>query len=306
MLSIVLAVLLGACANPPSTRPLHSPTPTPEPTVSAAHDLLSPGMAEKVVADLVNAAQGRPIVRVVIDRTRARLTYVGEGNRPHSIVWLAGVISPSDDGTDLVSTTKSFDPTRFNLSDVATLFTLAGMISGSTSRQELQINEYDHGQVYLTVTTSPESTTVFFDRDGILITQLDLTRDHHIAKGVEEVLDGRAFALELGFTSDQQVWADVLASPGVIERRIRPLQRPMYLSQRRETPAGLPFDVGQIDLLVVGRLSRTAPALLDKPAASPVTLTIDQPAQATEPQITISVDGAQLELDLAGSPVEPV
>lgn len=302
-IAVVLTVLLGACTNPPAVRPSPSPTRTPTSTISAAHDLLAPGLAEEVVAALVEAAHGRPIVRVVLDRTRARLTYVGDGNRPRSIVWLAGVISPSDDGTDLVSTTKSFDPTRFNLSDVATLFTLAGMISQSTSRQELQINEYDHGQVYMTVTTSPESTTVFFDQNGILIKQLRLNRDADIAHGIDEVLAGRALVLELGF-QDDQLWADVLASPGVIERRIRPLQRPMYLSQRRETPSGVPFDIGQVDPATLGRLLRTAPALLGRPASSPVTLQIAQPADASEPQITVTVDGEQLELDLSGAPIE--
>ncbi len=154
----------------PHRLPLDVGLPTPanaQPRPSAAHDLFAKGLASQVVAELVAAAAGKPVVRVVMDRTQARLTYVDEGDRPRSVVWLAGKITPSDDGTDLVAAT-SFDPTTVQpVRCGETLFPIAAEVSGSAERQELQINEYDHRQILMTVTTSPESSTVFFDRDGV-------------------------------------------------------------------------------------------------------------------------------------------
>ncbi|MGI5951598.1 MAG: hypothetical protein ACOX61_07100 [Brooklawnia sp.] len=304
LLVALLAMVLAACSNPPVGRP--SPTPTPTATASHAqpHDLLAPGMAEEVVERLVQAADGRPIVRVIIDRTRAHLTYLGEGDRPASFTWLAGVVSPSDDGTDLALDATSFDPNRFNLSNIAALFQVAGMIAESTSRQQLQITEYDHGQVYMSVTTSPESTTVFFDQDGILIPQLDLTADADIAEGIDAVLDGRVFVVELGFSETEQVWADVLAGAGVLERRIRPLRRPMYLAQRRESPGTQLFDATQLDVAALGRLLRGATIMLEQPPDTPVVIRITQPADAPAPLITIEAGGSQLVTDLSGEPAE--
>lgn len=266
-----------------------------------AYDLFTQGRATEVVAQLVAAAEGRPIVRLVLNRTSARLTFVADGERPRSVVWQAGRISPSDDGTDLVAAT-SFDPLRFNLSDVEGLFATAADVSGSKSRQELQINEYDHGEIYMTVTTTPESSTVFFDRDGVLVPRLRFAVEEDVAIGVADVLAGRLIVIEIGMKAEQ-VWADVLASPGVVERRIRPANQPMYLTQRRETPAGGQFEASLVDANLLARLMRVAPDLVGEEPGSPVSLRVVQPDADAQPQIMIDVNGAQVVTDLSGAPL---
>ena len=312
-------ILLVACGQPaPAQTPSPSPTtpsPTSTPSVSnttpanatptklpVAYDLFTKGRASQVVAQLVAAAEGKPVVRLVLDRTRARLTYVDEGDRPRSVVWEAGKISPSDDGTDLVAST-SFDPLRFNLSDVETLFQIAATISGSSTRQELQIIGYDHGEIYMTVTTSPESSTVFFDRDGVPVPRLDLTLADNLATGISDALVDRLLVVEVGVSGSAQVWVDVVASPGIVERRIRPANQPMYLAQRRETPSGEQFDAGLIDPQVLALLLRTAPGLLGEDPTTPVSLRVMQPAKATAPRIVVQIGSSQLVTDLSGEPL---
>lgn len=312
---LLLALLVG-CAHTPNRTPTPTPTPTqpsatsavssasvtPSPsTLPVAYDLFTKGRAAEVVAQLVAAADGKPVVRVVLNRTSARLTYVDEGERPRSVVWQAGRISPSDDGTDLVAAT-SFDPLRFNLSDIETLFATAAEVSGSKSRQELQINEYDHGQIYLTVTTTPESSTVFFDRDGVLVPRLDFSVAQDVATGIADVLENRLIVIEIGMNADQ-VWADVLVSPGVVERRIRPANQPMYLTQRRENPPGGQFEASMVDPEVLARLMRIAPDLVGEVSGSPVAVRVFQPVVDAQPQILVDVDGTQLVRDLSGVPL---
>lgn len=303
-----LVILLSGCihatpANPEGRPGSPSVPSTPAtPSIPAAHDMLTPGLAQEVTAELVAAAGGDPIVRLVLDRTRLRITYVAEDARPRSLVWQAGAITPSDDGTDLV-TAVSFDPNRFNLTDVATLFTTAAGLSGSNTRQELQINEYNHGQVLMTITTTPESSTVFFDREGVLIPRLDLGIDADLARGLGDVLDGRVMVVQIGITRSQRVWADLVVSPGIVERRIRPVNMPMYLTQRRETPGTEQFDASLVDPAVLGLLLRTAPGLLGEDPGTPVSLQVFQPEDAPAPRIVVDVAASQLVTDLAGAPL---
>lgn len=311
-----MLALSSCAATLPAQTTSRSPSPSMSATPSASaipasHDLFAPGLAQQVVSELVTAAAGKPVVRVVINRTQARLTYIGDGDRPRSMVWLAGVITPSDDGTDLVAAT-SFDPNTFNLSDVASLFTIAAQVSGSAERQELQINEYDHRQILMTVTTSPESSTVFFDRDGNPIPRLDLTVDKDLAIGLNDVYYHRRFVLTVSVTVDSadvmssadQVWVDVLDTPGVVERRIRTATVPMFITRHRETPSTLPFDQTVIDPAVIGQLIRTAPLLLEQPDVTTVTVTVNQPADADQPRITVESGGSKVVTDLMGNKIE--
>lgn len=314
MTLIVAALVTTACGSPLGSLGSSSQSPasaapatpgatgSPSSSIPPEYDLFVPGRAREVANALTAAAGGRPIVRLVLDRTRARLTYVNQGNRPQSFVWSAGTITPSDDGTDLVSAT-GFDLATFNLDNVASLFAQAQAISGSSGKQELQISEYDHGQVLITITTTPESTTVFFTAAGELIPQLDLKNDSDLALGLADVTVGRLFVVAIGIKGGDQIWADVVASPGVIERRIRGTKVPMYLAKRRETTNAHQFDPSAIDMSVVARLVRTAPGTLGKPSTSPVTVTIQQPKSAPAPRIYLDVNGAQLITDLQGTPV---
>ncbi len=298
----------GMPASSPAATPTRSPSPSPTPSKSGSpslapeHDLFTPGLAREVVAELVAAAEWKPVVRITMDRTQARLTYVDVGNRPRSMVWLAGEISPSDDGTDLVEAT-SFDPSVFDLSDVAGLFATAAEVAESDSRQELQITEYDHGQVLITVTTTPESSTVFFDASGQLIPRLDYTDDADIATALADVTAGRLLVLAVGIDGEHRVWADVVAAPGVIERRFRAANVPMYSAQRRESPASEQFDHDQINPATLGLLLRTGAGLLDQSPDADVLLLVNQPDDASAPRITVSVNGQQLVTDLNGVPV---
>lgn len=308
--------MLSSCAMPSPTAQSSPTTAASTPSASASvlaaeSDLYSPGLAQQVVSELVDATGGEPIVRVVISRTQARVTYIGSGDRPSSMVWSNGVITPSDDGTDLVAAT-SFDPNTFDLSDIAALFTEAALLSGSNEKQELQINEYDHGQVLMTVTTTPESSTVFFDRDGAPIPRLDLTDDADLAAGLDDVYDTRLLVLQVGVTVSagdtagvgDQVWADVVTTPDMVERRIRTATVPMFLTQRHETPSNQQFDQTLIDPAVIAQLIRTAPVQLEQPDATDVTITVDQPSDADAPQITVAAGGQQMITDLDGVKIE--
>ena len=287
----------------PLDTPVASPSPLPSwaPTVDPKVDLFIPGQAQQVVAGLADRAAG-PIVRVAITRTSAQVTYVGEGDRPASVSWDRGEVSTNDEGTDLV-TAASFNPADFDLSDVAALFAQAAEISGSSEEQQLQINEYNQGQILITVTTYPETTTVFFTPDGTLIPRLDLTDDEDLATAIADVTKGEA-PNTLVITPDQQVAADYQLADGIVERRTRPANGPVYTTQRKDEISPLTFDQAQLDVATLGVIIRTYPGMLSRSADSPITLTIARSLSDPAPRIRVEVEGEVAVLRLDGTRVD--
>lgn len=310
-----LATLLAGCGTYPSASPdpspspvsvsssSTSPTPLPSwaPSVDPKVDLFIPGQAQQVISGLSDQATG-PIVRVSLTRTSAQVTYVAEGDRPATVTWDSGEVSTGDEGTDLVTATP-FDPADFDLSDVAALFTRATEISGSSENQQLQINEYNQGQILITVTTYPETTTVFFTADGTLIPRLDLTDDEDLAKAIADVTRGEA-PNALIITADQQVAADYQLADGIVERRTRPANGPVYTTRRKEEISPLTFDQDQLDVATLGVIVRTYPGMLSRSKDSPITLNISRRLSDPAPRIRVEVGGEVATLRLDGTRVD--
>lgn len=304
-----LAALAGltGCSTPetpvgpqPSLKPSSTtPAPTPSDAVDARFDLFRPGRVTQVIDDLCAAVSDHPIVRVTITRTTASVTYTTKKDEPHTLKWDKGRITPNDEGTDVVSATP-FDPHDFNLDDIAALFTQAAEISGSAFQQTLQITNFNGDQLAMTITTYPESITVFFNADGTLVPIIDLTTPEGISIGLADVTTGRSVVRAVGVTSGSQVWADVATDSGVLERRIRPSHVPMYRASRREQNVDIPFEPAKIDPEVIARLVRTGAGLVDGDPHRPTDLTISRPPDESDPVIVISQGTNSTTLSLDG------
>lgn len=237
--AVVVAVLTALTAACSTGTPAVSPSP--QPTI----DLTAPGAALKATDELCAEAGDVDIVRVKITSKTARLTYVDDWQRPVSLKWDQGVITEVDEGTDTV-VSSSFDPKDFNLSDVGQMFRQAGRIAGSYENQELQITEYSDAKILMTVSTNPESTTVFFRADASLIAPLNYLVPEGIRIGLDEAV-GKAPLIVGAKISASEVWVDLKAGPDAIERRIRKNGVPAYHTQRAQQTDNEEFDPNVID-----------------------------------------------------------
>lgn len=302
--ALVLLSLIGCTpgvaspsTSPSRQQPSHSATAEPTPV----YDLTLPGHARIVVNFLADCAGSNPIIRVEVTRSSANLTYVEQG-KAHTIGFVNGQVQAVDSSVEYVNQ-ASFNPADFNLDDVGNLFRLAAERSGSSQQQDLQINEYQPGEVLMTVTTTPESTTVFFQPNGTPIDELDYSTAAGLAEGIRDAARGSQAVLAVGYKPDEGLWVDVRVDATTIERRTRLAGLPTIVTRRTQATSLTPFDPAIIDAPALARLLTVAPTMLDKPATTPVSVTIDRRDPTDAVRMYFDVGTAQLVTDPAGNVV---
>lgn len=261
--TLAVATTLAACTTPvagpsatatPSVAaaPTASTSPSASPSTSAtvAVDLTRPGVARAVVDDLLEASGQTRAIMVSVTRTEASVAVEKHGVA-ETWGYRNGAISQVRSDINFVSQ-ATFVPADYALDDVGALFRAGRAVSGSDAGQELQIVDYSAGLVAMTVTTNPESRTVFFNSDGTLLPTLDFTSADGLTDAYEAVVAARREGLQLGFGSDAGVHLDVAGTAeGTINRLQRSARTPVIVTSRTEQLAVAPFDPGAVDPAVV-------------------------------------------------------
>lgn len=242
---------VSACTPPVEAPPASGPTPaapTPattapgSPTPTPAPDLTRPGAALAAVERLLDAAGTGRALMVTVNRTEALVSVLRDG-APET--WALRDGAPQQVQTDLWYVDQAvFDVGDFALGDVGALFRAAAAVSGSTDSQELQIVDYSGGQVMMTVSTNPESRTVFFTPAGVLLTTLDLTSGWGLARAYDDVVGVRRTATALGFGSPSGVYLEHAGpEPDTTVRLLRTARFPVTVGTRSGRPAFESFSV---------------------------------------------------------------
>lgn len=290
LLACLTLLLVGCDEEAKPTEP--SPTPSTE--------LLTPGAAQKVVGELLGQiADPSSVVRLRITGDQARLTYVDEWSKPVSEIWRDGKITTQDEGTDTV-VSSSFDPRDFNISDVGAMFEKSAQLCGSAENQELQITEYANSKILMTVSTTPESSTVFFRPDATVIMPLDFTSAEDVSQALTEAIGPSTRILAAGLTADQ-LWVDVASGPGTVTRRIRKTSVPVYSLQRKQSISDEPFAPSLIDAKILAEKFAAAAESESKDFVA----TVKQQKDEDQPFINFSHGGTQELTSLDGTPVKP-
>lgn len=205
------------------------------------------GGAAAVVAKLHQVAQGLPVLKVDITRDEARLTALKPDKSVVSYAWREGKITKADSDIQYLSQ-ATFDPTDYPLDDVARLFDVADLRGVRGTTQILQIVEYRAGQVLMTVTSRPETSTVFFRTDGTAVPLLGYTSVDDITDGMGDVVGDASQVLTLGFSPTVGYFADIPdTQPGVVLNRSRTGGLPTFETRRSETSTLTPFDPSQVN-----------------------------------------------------------
>ncbi|MDO4412962.1 hypothetical protein [Cutibacterium sp.] len=250
-----------------------------------------------IIDELVAASGNGPVTKVDITKTALSLT-VQAGGSPTVWTWKNGIIdSSATQSTQTVS--RPFNPDNFAVEKMPSILSQATEISGSHMNQNLQIVEYNEGTVLMTVSTKPESRTVFFRPDGSAINHLDFAT----AAGMTEALRDAVYrAKEVGQISYQPgkgVMVDTAtATSGIVMRRTRSADMPAWAVQRKGD-AATTFSPTLLEPDVIVEVMVLAAAGTDDPP-SEMAWTISLDKKLNAPVMYISVDGVSKAFDTNG------
>lgn len=295
---------LAACQSSTAPAPSSSPTTSASASPSAAADLTRPKAARKAVDALVKAAGGLPVIKVDITRSTATLSALKDG-KVVAWAWKGGAVAPAESDIQYIQQ-ATFDPSRYDIDDLGSIFAAAGRISGSTSNQELQIIEYDQGRVLMTVTTRPESMPVFFRADGTAINQLAFPSTAAFTEAIKDTATPGKRALAMGWDAQGGFWTDTASSTdGVIQRVTRQAKVPSWSAERKGTSSGPAFPASAVDPAVLSHLVRTLPTTTGQQGAS-VSFQIQRIDQMALPVITFTVGAQKVVTTLGGADITNV
>lgn len=300
-MAAVLAGTMTAC-SPDTTGPGTSPSPAvSSASASPAADLTRPGAARRAVNELVKAADGLPVIKVDLSATQATLSALKDG-KVVAWEWQGGTVTPVESDIAYIKQ-ATFKPVDYDLDDLGDTFEQAAHISGSAENQQLQIVEYDHGEVVMTVTTRPESMPVFFRADGTPINRLDFSTARGFTEAIADATSGSQRVLSMGWDNDGGFWADTAGKEsGVVSRRTRQARIPAWQSSRKANSLGPTFPPSMVDAEVLARLVRTLPDSTGHPGAD-VRFEISRLHQMALPVITFDVGGQKVVTTLSGTEI---
>lgn len=289
--------LLGGC-----TQPAPTPTPSPSPT-AVSLDLTAPGQARAMVRRLIAKAGTPQLIQVEITKEWAAITVIKD-DLAETWAWRDNAVRQVDSDVAYVGQTV-FSIDDFNINDVGGLFRAASGISGSQSDQELQIVDSLAGKIFMSVSTVPESRTVFFYPDGALLPTLDFTTEGGIRQGLEDVVGTRTTAVAIGVQSNLGAWLDFPGSTTTTIRRLRTSSVPVTINERSQRPDLTPFPVARVRATAVWRVLADARAKGTFAAGTRWQVTVDDRARTGVPRMYFTIGTSSVTTDLDGHELAP-
>ncbi len=262
-------------------------------------DFTKPGEATAVVSELVSAAGTINAIKVEISVHDASLSIVS-GMTAKTWAWRNGKIEVVDSDTQFVGQ-KIFDPRDFDVSDLAGMFARAAKLAKSDSGQQLQIVEYADRTVYMTVTTNPESLTVFFRQNGTLVSQVDLTTLAGLQEAYNDVVGTKKLVNDMGILPNQGgMYVDVAVLDTIV-RTVRQPRLPVRTATRREATTLIPFDPALVKPRVIASSLAEISAKSGTQTPAPGwSLVVDSRDKTPEPRMYFSMGGTQTVMTLDG------
>ncbi|MFT3860604.1 hypothetical protein [Micropruina sp.] len=292
--AIAALSLLGGCVEPAAA-------PSPSASVTQVGlDLTEPGQARSMLRKLIAKAGTPNLIQVEITEQWAAITVVKDG-QPETWAWRDDTIKQVD--TDVVYVKQTvFSIDDFNINDVGALFRAAESISSSQSNQELQIVDSSAGEVFMSVSTNPESRTVFFYPDGALLPTLDFNTSGGISQGLSDVIGSRASAIAIGIQSTMGAWLDYAGSTSTTVRRLRTATVPVTINERSQRPELPLFSAARVDPEAIWRVLQAARQRDEFEDGTRWEVTIDERSGVLRMYFTIG--SKSLVTDLDGQTVE--
>lgn len=261
-----------------------------------------PGAAQEMIARLMTASGATRALMVTVTRRDASVSVV-TGGAAVTWAWRDGRVQQVQSDINYVAQ-RTFSPSEFDLGDVGALFRAARAVSGSQEGQSLQIVDYSGGLVTLSVSTNPESRTVFFNRDGTLLPTLDFTSAWGLGQAYEDVVGARGTASAVAFGSALGAYLDSpMDAQGAFQRRQRSARTPVIVTPRTETARRPAFDPSRVRPSVVWGVLEAQRAQGRFALDQAWSCIVDDRAGTGTPRMYFTVADREFTTDLAGSPL---
>lgn len=281
-------------------------TPPPTPTASSAAvslDLTAPGQARAMIRRLIAKAGTPRLIQVEITKEWAAITVVKD-DQAQTWAWRDNTVKQVDTDVAYVQQTI-FSIDDFNINDVGGLFRAAAGISGSESDQGLQIVDSSAGEVFMSVSTVPESRTVFFYPNGGLLPTLDFSTEGGIQRGLADVIGTRSSAIAVGVQSTLGAWVDFPGSATTTIRRLRTSIVPVTINERSQRPDLPTFALARVRATAIWRVLADARAKGDFTSSTRWQVTVDDRLRTGVPRLYFTIGTTSLVTDLDGREVTP-
>ncbi len=276
-------------------------TPTPSPSATAP-DFTAPDAATAMVKRLLAEADSQQVLTVDITATTVEVTVLDNDNQPVAWAYRNGEIGQVATDQQYVDQ-ATFEVSRFNFSDVGALFRAAAGQSGSATNQTLTIVDYSGGNVTMSVSTVPESRTVFFTSSGALLPVLNFDTEGGIAQGITDARGSRMTVYSVTVDSSQGVWIDYPGESSTVVRRTRTSKVPVTTNVTARS-VNLPlFVVSRVSATAIWRVVDQARNAGDLPEQGGWSVVIDDRRNLGLPRMYFSFGTRVVTTDLAGNEV---
>jgi hypothetical protein len=277
------------------------PTPS-ESSSSAALDFTQPGVARSMVQRLMAKAASDKALMVEISASTVQVTVPGK-DAPVSWAYRNGEIA--EVASDLQDVGQSqFTTSEFNLGDVGALFRAAAGQSGSSQDQSLTIvgtEASTTGDVQMSVSTVPESRTVFFTPSGGLLEILDFDTPGGVKRGIADAIGGRGLIYSLTVISTQGAWSEFPGTNNTTLRRTRSAKVPAITTVRSAASNPPLFSSSRVDAAAIWKVVERVRSTGDVAAGSAWSVTVDGRDQAQGPRLYFTFGFRQVVADLSGT-----
>jgi hypothetical protein len=286
---VLMAVLVGCTPGTPTPTAVRTPGP----------DFTQPGVAKETLKQLLTLAGSTKVLLVRIAAEDVQVSVLVD-DKP--VTWAFRDGHTSKVASDLQYVDQAtFDVDAFNLSDVGSLFRAAAGQCGSSSRQSLTIVDSSGGEVAMSVSTDPESRTVFFNPDGTLTPLLNFDTASGVSAGIRDVLGQRSSVYSVSVISDQGVTAEFPSPTGSDTlRRTRGAKVPVITTTRSGSDLR-PFAASRINPAAVWRVVTQARGQADIGEDSKWSVTIDSREKLAAPRMYFSFGFTVVVADIDGT-----
>jgi hypothetical protein len=254
-----------------------------------------------MVSSLLTKAGSRQALMVEITQDRVQVSVLSAEGKP--VTWAHRDGESAEVPSDLAYVDQAtFDVSKFNISDIGGLFRAAAGMSGSKEHQSLTIVDYSGGEVVMSVSTLPESRTVFFTPSGALLDVLNFDTLGGIASGIKEAIGLQLTVYSVTVQSDQGTWADYPGdTDGTTVRRTRTAKVPVTTNTRNEKPDLPVFVSAKIRPESVWKVVDAVRGTADVPADAKWSVVIEDREKTGVPRMYFTMGSTSVTTDLNGT-----